>query len=513
MVSTVRSIGLFGLDGYAVDVETDVSSSENAVTDIIGLPDAAVKEARDRIIAALKNSGIHMPTLHIIINLAPAHMRKEGSTYDLAMLLGVLSAMGGIPQPSQKAAFCGEISLSGKVRPTSGILASVISAKALGFEEIYIPIGNLAEGSVIDGIKVYGVDNFGDLLAHIRGERLLTPAQTDIESVIKKAEEEMKYDFADVVGQQGGKRACELAAAGGHNLLFIGPPGTGKSLLAKCMPSIMPDMTFDEIIETSRIYSVAGKLSADRQLIVKRPLVQVNQGTSIPGLTGGGAIPGPGAISLAQNGILFLDELPEFSTKVVETLRQPMEDGKITITRVKKSLSYPASFTLLCAMNPCPCGNYGNPMKKCVCSPKTVSNYINKISGPLLDRIDLQTELPQVKISDINSGKKAEPSAKIKERVNAAREIQRQRFRGTDIPCNAKMTVDAIRNCGLTHAAEELLNDVFVKRALSMRAYDKLIKIARTSADLEGSADILPKHINEAVYFRSLDKKYWNREV
>jgi len=512
MVSNVKSIGLFGLEGYEVDVETDITIDEHLSIDIIGLPDAAVKEARERIDSALKNSGFHLPKVRIVINLAPAHLRKEGSTFDLAMLLGVLSAMGGIQQPSHKMAFCGEISLSGKVRPSAGILASVISAKSLGFEEIYIPLQNLAEGSVIEGIKVYGVETFADLTDHLTGKRPLTPANTRLNDIIKKANEEKQYDFADVVGQQGGKRACELAAAGGHNLLFIGPPGTGKSLLAKCMPSIMPDMSFDEIIETSRIYSVAGLLSSERQLIVKRPLVQVNQGTSIAGLTGGGSVPGPGAISLSQNGILFLDELPEFPTKVVESLRQPMEDGKITITRVKKTLTYPASFMLLCAMNPCPCGNYGNPLKKCVCSPRTVSAYINKISGPLLDRIDLQTELPQVRISDINSGKKAESSAKIKDRVNAARDIQRERFKGTGISCNAKMTVDAIRNCGLTKTAEELLNDIFVKRALSMRAYDKLIKIARTSADLEGSKDILPKHINEAVYFRSLDKKYWNRE-
>lgn len=512
MISSVKSIGLTGLDGFVVDVETDISTSDNLNIEIIGLPDAAVKESKERINTALKNSGYHLPNVHIVINLAPAHVRKEGSAYDLAILLSVLTAMGGIKAPSDKAAFCGEVSLSGFIRPTSGVLAMVISAKMLGFEEIYVPDDNIAEGSVIDGIKVYGIKTFSELIRHLSGEYILAPAACNMDELIKRGRERHAYDFADVVGQAGGKRACELAAAGGHNLLFIGPPGTGKSLLAKCMPSIMPDMTFDEILETSRIYSVAGLLNAETPIITERPLIRTNQGTSIAGLTGGGSIPGPGAISMAQNGILFLDELPEFQQKVLESLRQPMEDNKITITRVKKTITYPASFMLMCAMNPCPCGNFGNPLKKCVCSPKTVASYINRISGPLLDRIDLQAELPQVKLSDINQAKKAEPSEKIRERVNAAREIQRKRFKGTDISCNAKMTPEALKECAISDAARELLDDVFEKRSLSMRAYDKLIKISRTAADLEGSADIMPRHINEAVYFRSLDKKYWNRE-
>ena len=512
MISAVKSIGLTGLDGFTVDVETDISTSDNLNIEIIGLPDAAVKESKERINTALKNSGYHLPNVHIVINLAPAHVRKEGSAYDLAILLSVLTAMGGIKAPSTKSAFCGEVSLSGVIRPTTGVLAMVISAKMLGFEEIYIPYDNIAEGSVIDGIKVFGIKTFSELVRHLTGEAILDPTVCNMKELVRKGREKHSYDFTDVVGQSGGKRACELAAAGGHNLLFIGPPGTGKSLLAKCMPSILPDMTFDEILETSRIYSVAGMLNSDTPLITERPLIRTNQGTSIAGLTGGGSIPGPGAISLAQNGILFLDELPEFQQKVLEALRQPMEDNKITITRVKKTITYPASFMLMCAMNPCPCGNFGNSLKKCVCSPKTVASYINRISGPLLDRIDLQAELPQVRLSDINQAKKAEPSAKIRERVNAAREIQRERFRGTDISCNAKMTPDALKECAISDAARDLLNDVFEKRSLSMRAYDKLIKISRTAADLEGSTDILPRHINEAVYFRSLDKKYWNRE-
>lgn len=511
MVSRVKSIGLSGLEGFAVAVETEITRSfEGTSLSVVGLPDAAVRESRERIKIALLNCGYPLPECEITQNLAPAHIRKEGSAYDLPMLLGILASAGKIPEPSAKQAFLGEISFSGEIRPISGVLACVITAKSLGFEEIYVPEKNAAEASAIDGITVYGVKTLSRLILHLTEKEKLTPEECGLEKLLS-TRNGIYGDFSEVVGQQSARRACEIAAAGNHNLLFIGPPGTGKSMLAKRLPTILPDMTFDEILESSKIYSVAGKLSDRHPIVSSRPFIKANQGISTAGLIGGGTVPGPGIISLAHNGVLFLDELPEFPVKLLETLRQPMEDGNVTISRVKKTLTYPSNFMLVCAMNPCPCGNFGHPTLKCTCTPSTVSRYINRISGPLLDRIDLQVELPPVKLEDIKNAAPAESSAEIKQRVDAARKMQTARFAGTSVTSNSGMTSAMIRECETEKGAAEFLQKMFVKLSLSMRAYDKIIKVSRTIADLSGSREIKKEHIAEAVFFRSLDKKYWNR--
>lgn len=499
-------MGIFGLETFNVRVEADVAMGFPGF-DIVGLPDASVKESRDRVRSALRNCGFEIPDGKITINLAPAHIRKEGSVYDLPILMALLKYSGQLVADISSSVFIGELSLSGDVRSVNGVLPMTMKAKEEGFQNIYVPFHNKNEAAVVKGINVYPIKNLNQLFDHLCGRKPMETATVDIENEENTVQ---IPDFSQVKGQSEAKRAIEIAAAGMHNILLIGTPGSGKSMLAKRIPSILPDMTFEESIETTKIHSVAGLLGANKGLITTRPFRAPHHTVSAVGLSGGGTVPKPGEVSLAHNGVLFLDELPEFSRSAMEVLRQPIENGEITISRVSGTLSYPCDVMLVAAMNPCPCGYYGHPTRKCICGPKAVTRYLSKVSGPLLDRIEIQIEVPPVEFSDLTSQIQEECSADIKKRVNKARYVQQERYKGTGVKCNSGITPAMLNKCcPMDDKAQQLLGKVFDKMGLSARAYDRILKVSRTIADLDQSEIIKSIHIAEAVQYRSLDRKYW----
>lgn len=508
MYAKVNSLGLFGLNAFPVDVEIETSKGTPSF-DIIGLADTAIKESRERIRSALRASLISFPLNRIIVNLAPADTKKTGSIHDLAIFTALLCVTGNVPTDISRSAFIGEVSLNGDVRGVNGVLPMVLLAQREGFDEVFVPEINAYEASVVEGIRVYGVKNTAELITHFDGSKPLKPQD---KYSVRDEQRFEQVDFSEVKGQLQAKKALEVAAAGGHNVLMIGAPGSGKSMMAKRITTILPAMTFEESIETTNVHSICGILDPDTPLVTRRPFRSPHHTISSAGLSGGGSIPHPGEISLAHNGVLFLDELAEFARPSLEILRQPLEDKRVTISRASGTVTYPCSFMLIGAMNPCPCGYFGSPNHECRCTQKQVSAYLAKISGPMLDRFDIHCRINPVDFESISSKTSEESSAAIRERVQRARELQLARYKGTGITCNAAIGDNIINEiCPLTDTAKDTLKNVFDKMGLSARGYNRILKLSRTIADMAGSEVIDKLHISQAVQFRTLDRQFWGK--
>ena len=499
MICRVETLAVNGISGYLVSTESFLSNGLPGF-EVVGLPDAAVKEARERVRAAAKSSGYKFPVSRITVNLAPASLKKAGSHFDLPILLSILAAAGEMKAPEEGSAFIGEVSLDGMIRPVAGVLPMALAARENGIKTLYVPRENAAEATLARGPKIIPLDSVRQLGAILSGEIPAEPQENWEPAPLTY----QGLDFKDVLGQENVKRALEVAAAGSHNVLLIGPPGSGKSMLSKRLPSILPNMTWEESLEVSRIYSVLGMLTEKEPLIQRRPFRSPHHTISNAGLTGGGSSPRPGEISMAHKGVLFLDELPEFRKDTLDMMRQPLEDGQVTISRASGMVTYPAEFMLVCAMNPCKCGWYGDPSGRCTCSEAAVDRYRSRISGPLLDRIDIMIEVPAVEYEDLRSRQEAEPSSEIRKRVNSAREIQNRRYGGK--LCNAHMGPSEMRQyCELDPVCEELLHRAFDSMGLTARSYDRILRVARTIADLAGSETIEPQHLAEAIQYRSVN--------
>ena len=501
MICSIHTLGFNGINGYRITAECYISNGLPSF-DIVGLPDLAVKEARERVRAAVKTSGMRFPTGRITVNLAPANLKKLGTHFDLPILLSIMCAYGAVTRPKATCAFIGELSLDGQIRPVNGVLPMTLAAKYAGIETVYVPAKNAAEATLSRGPAIIPVNTVAELVESLNGgppmeeEPIWVPTRTDSETL----------DFKDVMGQEVAKRAMEVAAAGSHNILLIGPPGSGKSMISKRLPSILPDMTWSESLSVTQIYSVLGQLSEECPLVMQRPFRAPHHTVSNMGLVGGGTNPKPGEISMAHKGVLFLDELPEFKKDTLDMLRQPIEDGSVSISRVSGTVTYPAEFMLVCAMNPCKCGWYGDPSGRCTCSQNSVDSYRSRISGPLLDRIDMILEVPALKFEELSDRRPGESSKTIKQRVNEARQRQNYRYGESSGMCNARMGPEEIRKyCKLDEEGIALLRRAFHVFKFTARSYDRILKLSRTIADLDGSPDILSKHIAEAVRYRFVD--------